>query len=115
MRAEVDSALAQLRREIDVLHASILARSRLAAPEILTPQRVSTGVDRALVRTLEPPTVPVLPAEAPPTLFDEPGIAESDRIALPDSRTSSSGLFRRVIQLVRRLLRAFGYPFVARS
>ena len=55
MRPEVQSALGQLRSEIDILAASVLARNRLAAPEMLTAQRISIGSARAAVRTTDLP------------------------------------------------------------
>jgi hypothetical protein len=104
MRTDVHSALAQLRREIDVLHASVLARSRLAAPEIMTSQRISLGADRAVVRTLDPPAA-VAPSTEPPRLRPaERIIAESDRIAVPGS--TKTGLLQRLIAFVRRMTRA---------
>ncbi len=56
MRRELQDALGQLRREIDILSASILARSRLAAPETLTSHVVPVEGIKVSVRSSEPPS-----------------------------------------------------------
>src|SRR5262249_36767340 len=110
MRPEVHSALTQLRREIDVLHASVLARSRLAAPEVMTSQKISLGSDRAVVRSLDPPAV-AAPSPAPLSMRPaEPRIAESDRIGVAPSATEKSGFLQRLIAFARRLLRLTPSP-----
>jgi hypothetical protein len=105
VRPDVHSALAQLRKEIDVLHASIVAKSRFAAPEVMTSQRISIGSDRAVVRTLDPPTV-AAPTLAPPSILSaQQRIDESERIAVPAFTTTKRGLLQRLIAFARRLLR----------
>lgn len=110
MKPEVHTALAQLRGEIDILAASVLARNRLAAPEMLTSQRLSVGSAHAAVQTLDPTAMAeVLPEPAPSPAMDLK-IEPRDAIALVAPTTGASaenetGILRRLVEFAKRIMR----------
>ena len=110
MKPEVHAALAQLRGEIDILAASVLARSRLAAPELLTSQRLSVGSAHAAVQTLDHATSAGALPEPPPSPAMDLKIEQRDAIAPIAATTGASaenetGILRRLVEFAKRIMR----------